>query len=93
MSGDETRPQPARPGDDLRGISAPARSQAVTSSQVPNSEQPMVCGRSIHGDLTYIPKAEYAGEVLFFCSDYCLRAYQSDPHRFYAAHRRLRSGD
>jgi YHS domain-containing protein len=53
----------------------------------------MACGRSIQGDLTYISKAEYEGKVIYFCSEYCLRAYRSDPHRFYTAHSRSRSGE
>lgn len=61
------------------------------SQQLP-PDQPMVCGRSIQGDLAYIPKGEYNGKVILFCTEFCWRAYRADPHRFYAAHSRVRSG-
>jgi len=64
---------------------------APASSQEMPPDQPMVCGRPIQGDLAYIPKDEHAGKVLYFCTEYCLRAYQADPLRFYPAHSRTRT--
>ncbi len=51
-----------------------------------NLELPMACGRVIHGDPRYCPFAEYRGRVVYFCTDYCLNAFISDPDRFHAVH-------
>jgi YHS domain-containing protein len=56
----------------------------------PPDQAEMVCRRLITGDLTYIPKAEYRGRTLYFCTEYCLRAFEEDPDRFYPAHSRKR---
>lgn len=93
MSVDETRPQRACRQDDFDGTSAESMLQTeLASSQQLPPDQPMVCGRSVQGDLAYFPKAEYNGKVILFCTEFCWRAYRADPHRFFAAHRRARSG-
>jgi YHS domain-containing protein len=50
------------------------------------SELPMVCGRAIQSDSRYCPFAEYRGKVIYFCTEFCLNAFISDPDRFYAVH-------
>jgi YHS domain-containing protein len=52
----------------------------------PNSDLPLLCGRSINGDPHYIPSAEYQGRVIHFCTDFCLNAFKADPERFQSAH-------
>jgi YHS domain-containing protein len=49
---------------------------------------PMLCGRNINGNPTYFPKAEYHGQPVFFCTQYCRNAFESAPDRFFEAHRR-----
>lgn len=51
-------------------------------------DQPVtVCGRGIPGDPAYYPRALHQGQVLYFCTQACLDAFQSDPQRFLEAHR------
>jgi YHS domain-containing protein len=48
-----------------------------------------LCGRIFHHtDPQYFPRAEYRGRTIYFCTESCLGAFQSDPKRFYAAHRK-----
>ncbi|KAF0108636.1 MAG: hypothetical protein FD146_522 [Anaerolineaceae bacterium] len=47
---------------------------------------PMVCGRTIIGDPDFFPQAEYRGQTVYFCTDFCLNAFLSAPDRFYAVH-------
>ncbi len=48
-----------------------------------------LCGRIFHNtDLQYFPRAEYRAWTIYFCTESCLGAFQSDPKRFYAAHRK-----
>jgi YHS domain-containing protein len=49
-----------------------------------------VCHRTVSGDLTYYPKAEFRGRTVYFCTEYCLRAFLADPERFYPAHSKRR---
>ena len=42
-----------------------------------------VCGSEIRDQDQY-PNARYRGEVVYFCTVACLRAFQGDPHRFIA---------
>ncbi len=51
-------------------------------------ELPMVCGRSIQGNPTYFSQAEYHGRQIYFCTEYCRNAFETEPERFYTAHRR-----
>ena len=50
----------------------------------------MACGRTIAGDPAFYPQAESGWKRLYFCTEYCLRAFDSDPARFLAAHSRRR---
>jgi len=48
-----------------------------------------LCGRIFHHtDPRYFPRAEYRGRMIYFCTESCLGAFQSDPKRFYVAHRK-----
>jgi YHS domain-containing protein len=49
-----------------------------------------VCHRTVTGDLAYYPKAEYHGRTVYFCTEYCLRAFLVDPERFFPAHSKRR---
>jgi len=49
-----------------------------------------VCHRTVTGDLAYYPKAEYHGRTVYFCTEYCLRAFLVDPERFFPAHSKSR---
>lgn len=49
-----------------------------------------VCHRTIRGDPTYYPKAEFHGHIINFCTETCLSVFLSDPERFYAAHSKRR---
>jgi YHS domain-containing protein len=53
-----------------------------------NSLVLMVCGRCITGDPDYFPQAEYRGRMVYFCTDFCLNAFVSDPDRFISVHRK-----
>jgi len=35
--------------------------------------------------------AEYQGQVIYFCTSFCLEAFNADPERFYNAHSRSKS--
>jgi len=61
---------------------------------VPAAPLLMVCGRTITGNPTYFPQAEYAGKEVYFCTEYCLRAFLADPERFTLAHgKKSKTGD
>jgi YHS domain-containing protein len=46
----------------------------------------MVCGRVINGDPAYFPVAEYQGRTIYFCTEFCLHAFQKEPDQFYRVH-------
>lgn len=48
------------------------------------------CRRVMTGDLRYYPQAKFRGRRLYFCTEYCLRAFLEDPERFHAAHSKRR---
>lgn len=54
----------------------------------PSSPEPprTVCGRMLTTDPANYPQAVYHGKMIYFCTEYCLDAYNADPERFYAAH-------
>ncbi len=58
-----------------------------------SQDLPMVCGRSIHGNPIYFPKGQYRGKEVFFCTEFCRNAFEAEPERFYAAHRRPKDPD
>jgi YHS domain-containing protein len=49
-----------------------------------------VCHRSLTGNPSYNPRAEYQGQTIYFCTGYCQRAFLEDPQRFYQAHGKVR---
>jgi YHS domain-containing protein len=54
----------------------------------PDLDPPLLCGRSIKVDSRYVPSAEYNGQVIHFCTDFCLNAFKADPERFQCVHSR-----
>jgi YHS domain-containing protein len=47
-----------------------------------------LCGRIFrNADPQYFPRAEYRGRMIYLCTESCLGAFNSDPERFYRAHR------
>ncbi len=51
------------------------------TQSVPTAET--VCGSEIRNPDKY-PSAIYRGEVVYFCTDGCLRAFKGEPDRFIA---------
>ena len=47
-----------------------------------------VCGRRITTDPAYAFPTPYQGRTIYFCTEFCLWAFEADPERFYAAHSR-----
>lgn len=45
-----------------------------------------VCQRNITAPLQALPQAEFEGRTLYFCTQFCLEAFNADPERFYQAH-------
>ena len=68
----------------------------MTADNLPNLIPPelafpeTVCHRTMTGDRSYLPQAEFHGRIIFFCTQTCLEAFQRDPDRFVAAHSRRR---
>jgi YHS domain-containing protein len=50
-----------------------------------------ICQRMITGDPNYYPQALYRGRTIYFCTEYCQRAFLDDPDQFYLAHRRIKT--
>ena len=50
-----------------------------------------VCHRVLTGDPAYVPRAEFNGRTIYFCTETCQRVFLSDPGRFYAAHSKRRN--
>jgi YHS domain-containing protein len=57
---------------------------ALTS---PVSPPQAVCGRTMTADINCYPCSEYQGQHIYFCTEFCLEAFNADQDRFYAAHR------
>jgi YHS domain-containing protein len=68
----------------------PDESIKPLASVVPLSFQ-SVCRRVIVNNPVYYPQAEYQGRVIYFCTSFCLDAFNADPDRFYIAHSRLKN--
>ena len=49
----------------------------------PDGEFVTACGGRIHDPSRY-PGAIYRGQVVYFCTRACLRAFEADPDRFMA---------
>jgi YHS domain-containing protein len=45
-----------------------------------------LCGRTLISDPAYFQSAEYKGQTVYFCTDYCRNAFERDPERFVEAH-------
>ena len=45
-----------------------------------------VCHRVMTVDSNWYPHAEYRGQTIYFCTEFCLEAFLADPERFYMAH-------
>ncbi len=48
----------------------------------------MACGRITTGNPNYFPQSTLRGRKLFFCTQFCLDAFHSDPQLFLRMHRR-----
>jgi YHS domain-containing protein len=49
-----------------------------------------VCRREMTADLDWYPKAIYKGNLIYFCTEFCLDAFQADPDRFFTAHHKVK---
>lgn len=60
------------------------------SNQAEKAVKPVyaVCGRRITTDPAYAFPTPYQGRTIYFCTEFCLWAFEADPDRFYAAHSR-----
>jgi YHS domain-containing protein len=47
-----------------------------------------VCHRAMTAPLESYYRAEYQGHTIYFCTEFCLDAFNADPERFYNAHSR-----
>ncbi len=54
----------------------------------PEPEQTLVCGRNMTIPSKYYYQAEYHGQTIYFCTEFCLETFRADPDRFYIAHSR-----
>lgn len=54
--------------------------------QAPSASPRLVCGRT----MTSVSRnaANYREQTIYFCTEFCLEAFQADPDRFYQAHSR-----
>jgi hypothetical protein len=47
-----------------------------------------LCGRVFRdADPRYFPCAQYHGRTIYFCTEFCLNAFLSDPDLFYKVHK------
>jgi YHS domain-containing protein len=49
-----------------------------------------VCHRVMTADVNWYPHAEYNGRIIYFCTEFCLEAFNADPQRFYLAHSKVK---
>ena len=49
-----------------------------------------VCQRVMTADVDWYPHAEYKGRTIYFCTEFCLEAFNADPQRFYLAHSKVK---
>ncbi len=49
-----------------------------------------VCHRLMTADVDWYPHAEYKGRTIYFCTEFCLEAFNADPERFYLAHSKVK---
>jgi YHS domain-containing protein len=53
-------------------------------------EPALVCGRRMTIPPENYFRAEHLGQVIYFCTEFCLEHFLRDPERFYEAHSRPR---
>ncbi|HEY5157879.1 MAG TPA: hypothetical protein VII93_07965 [Anaerolineales bacterium] len=63
----------------------------LESGQSASALPEAVCHRLMTGDLVYVPRAEFHGQTIYFCTETCQSVFLSDPERFYAAHGKRRN--
>ena len=54
----------------------------------PSLSPQTVCGRNMTAEINWYPHSEHCGKPIYFCTEFCLDAFNADPDRFYAAHSR-----
>lgn len=59
--------------------------EATQNEREPTHPQ-LVCGRTMTIAPENYIRAEYQGRVIYFCTEFCLDAFNADPDRFYKAH-------
>jgi YHS domain-containing protein len=47
-----------------------------------------ICHRTITGDSSYFPQAVYHDQIIYFCTEVCLRAFLDGPDTFIKIHGR-----
>jgi len=68
-----------------------AKPQASAETLPAHSKPPAtVCHRPMTTDINWYPSAEYKGRRIYFCTEFCLEAFNADPERFYVAHSRIK---
>ncbi len=55
-------------------------------------ESGLVCGRKMTIPAENYYQAEYRGQAVYFCTEFCLEHFLRDPERFYKAHQRPNQG-
>ena len=54
------------------------------------ADDELVCGRKMTiAPQNYYP-AKYRGQMIYFCTEFCLESFKADPDRFFIAHSRNR---
>lgn len=51
-------------------------------------EPTLVCGRKMTIPAKNYYRAEFQGQAIYFCTEFCLEHFLRDPERFYKAHHR-----
>jgi YHS domain-containing protein len=55
-----------------------------------NKPHTTVCHRLMTADVNWYPRATYKGRTIYFCTEFCLEAFNADPDRFYLAHSKVK---
>ncbi|HEY3312537.1 MAG TPA: YHS domain-containing protein [Anaerolineales bacterium] len=55
---------------------------------MPGTNGTLVCRRVMTTAPENYFQAEYHGQVIHFCTEFCLESFKADPERFYLAHSR-----
>lgn len=62
--------------------------QNTRTSEKDDEARYTVCGRRLRSDPAYAFPTTYQDRTIYFCTEFCLWAFEADPDRFYAAHSR-----